>query len=209
MHFDFVDIGTSNFETSIIELNTNPDLKILLVEPVTDYLNQLKKGNNTNIYFCNCAISDTNGEDVVYYLPEKIIDTIFPDKNWLKGCNSIGKHHEACVNELRQKGINLSIVKTQVVKKITFHELCNIYNIFSIGKLTIDTENNEHLILPAVLDKIKKGMLIKSLLVENNRNDENYNIKESIFNDFQKFGYTRIDHFMDVELIKNETNISM
>lgn len=202
MHFDFVDIGTSNFQTSISELYTNPDFNILLVEPVSMYLNQFKKYTNQNVYLCECAISDIHGEDTMYYLTEEFIESNLPDHDYLKGCNSIGAPHSMVLDALTKIGADLSVLREDKVEKITFDDLCSRYNITSIGKLKIDVERHEHAILPSVLSKIQNGMKINSLLVEHYTSDVNYHLKQDLFSSIEKCGYERIDYDFDVSLIK-------
>ena len=209
MHFDFVDIGTSNFQTSISELNINPDFTILLVEPVSMYLNQFRKHTNQNVYLCECAVSDIRGEDTMYYLTEEFIESNLPEHDYLRGCNSIGAPHSMVIDALTLIDSDISVLQTEKVEKITFDDLCSRYSITSIGKLKIDVERHEHAILPSVLEKIRTGMKINSLFVEHYPNDVNYHLKQDLFSSIEKCGYERIDYDFDVSLIKNETNCSM
>ena len=57
MKFDFVEIGTSDFDTNLDKRKKGQ--KILLVEPVKYYLDKLPNGEG--IFKNNCAISDKSG----------------------------------------------------------------------------------------------------------------------------------------------------
>jgi FkbM family methyltransferase len=201
MHYNYVDIGTSNFDTSAKFAITDPSIKVLLVEPLDFYLNSFK--GNDNIKLCNCAISNTEGTSIIHYLPEEFINEYMPDKRWLKGCNRLDNEHPLVIKELQEKGIDLKTIQKLEIKKITFNMLCDLYNIVSIGKLTIDTEGHEHFILPSIIQKIKNGMKIKSLFVEFHP-DKNYLSNhpqmEELFKQFSALNYTRTNHSMDVEL---------
>lgn len=203
MHFDYVDIGTSNFDTSINDIGENLNLTVLLVEPVTYYINQFEKYKFIkNLFLCNCAISDIEGFDYAYYLPEEFINIHFPTKRWLRGCNSIGSPHHLVIDELTLAKIDLNVIEKQRIEKITFDTLCRLFNIESIGRLKIDVERQEHLILPAIVKKLEQGMQINSLFIEHSPSDINFSLKEDIFRHIEKLNYTRINHQFDIELKK-------
>lgn len=199
MFYNYVDIGTSNFNTSAKFAIADPSINVLLVEPLNFYLDSFK-GNN--IKLCNCAISDTEGTSIIYFLPEEYIEKTFPmpDKFWLKGCNKLDMPHHFVVAELQKLSINLDVINQREIKKITFDTLCNEFDITSIGRLQIDTEGYECRILPSVIQKIKNGMKIQSLLIESNDNSDQMQI-EKLFTQFTELNYVRINHPHDVELI--------
>lgn len=205
MHYDYVDIGTSNFDTSADLLSNDKSLNILLVEPLDFYLNYFK-GNN-NIKLCNCAISDESGSATIYFLPEEYINQHFTGKKskWLRGCNSINNVHPLLIKEIQNLGLDINAIQKKVVDKITFSQLCDSYNIDSIGRLKIDIEGHEYVILPSILQYIKNGMKISSLLIElPSPVIPNYTFVkiqfEKLITDFEKLGYHRTNYDMDVEL---------
>ena len=198
MHYHYIDIGTSNFNTSAEFAKSDPSINVLLVEPLDFYLDSLK-GNNVKL--CNCAISDIEGTSIIYFLPEEYIEKTFPmpDKNWLKGCNKLDEPHQLVLLELQQLSIDPRVIHQQEIKKITFDTLCNEFDITSIGRLQIDTEGYECLILPSIIQKIKNGMKIKSLFIENNNNSDTIKM-EKLFTQFTELNYTRVNYQYDVEL---------
>jgi FkbM family methyltransferase len=205
MHYNYVDIGTSNFDTSAELAVMDPSITVLLVEPLDFYLNSFKSNifeGKSNIKLCNHAISDIDGESIIYFLPEEYIDEILPDKVWLKGCNKLDVVHPLILLELEKLSIDTSVIHQQKIKKITFDTLCTEFNITSIGRLKIDIEGHEHLILPSTIQKIKNGMKIQSLFIENNAylNPDTMPL-EKLFTEFTDLNYTRINHPCDVELI--------
>lgn len=133
MRFDYIDIGTSNFDTSLDLIQ--PNETIMLIEPIKYYLNDLPNGNN--ITKVNCAISPDgkNTTIKVYYIPSEVVDTIssVPDPSGLKGCNRIGDYHPL---QLPFK----EFVVTEDVPCFSLEHIFNQYNVDSIGQVKIDTE---------------------------------------------------------------------
>ena len=89
--YDFIEIGTSNFDTEIEQ--ANDDIIGISVEPIKKYLDDLP--NKKNVIKVNSAISDVDEEGTIklYYIPEDVIrKNNLPD--YLIGCNSIGKYHD-------------------------------------------------------------------------------------------------------------------
>jgi FkbM family methyltransferase len=205
MHYNYVDIGTSNFHTSADFALDDPSINVLLVEPLDFYLNFFKTDDfegKDNIKLCNSAISDIEGTSIIYFLSEEFIEKTFPmpDKSWLKGCNKLDKPHHFVLAELENLSIDPNVINQRTVKKITFDTLCNEFNITSIGRLKIDTEGCESLMLPSIIKKIKNGMMIQSLFIENNDNSDHIEM-EKLFMEFDRLNYTRINHPHDMELI--------
>src|SRR5210317_642737 len=118
-HYNFIEIGTSNFDT-LIQKASN-DTVGLSVEPMTHYLEQLP--NKDNVKKINCAISFDNTEDDVdiYFIPESIIK----ENNlshWLVGCNSINGYHPAHLD-------NKDLVSTKKIKQIPISKLFDDNNV--------------------------------------------------------------------------------
>ena len=140
-HYDFIEIGTSDFDT-LIE-TSNDDTIGISIEPIKYYLDQLP--NKKNIIKVNAACSDSNENLKIYYISvEDIQKHNLP--YWVRGCNSINKPHEysrrVIGNELYDK-----IVKIDEVDTITWKNLINQHNVGSIDYLKIDTEGYDHIIL--------------------------------------------------------------
>ncbi len=163
MHFDFVDIGTCDFDTCLDHISDLGSCTILLVEPLKHYLDKLP--NHTNIVKENAGISNYNGEVDLYYLPENIIV-----KNdfgrWTKGCSSIGHKHPSIEILLQENNLPLDLIAVEKIKIITFSDLCEKHSIDSIGSLKIDTEGHEQYILPDVIAMIMKGFRIDKIKFE-------------------------------------------
>lgn len=146
MKFDFVDIGTSDFDTSLDV--KKPNQNILLVEPIFSYLKNLPDGRN--IYKAPFAISDEEGWGKMFYLKQDIIKQYnFPD--WIKGCNSLDKKHVTILKLLKEFGLPENLISEEEIRVINFGRLIYLYDITDIDFLKIDTEGHDHLVLKSVL----------------------------------------------------------
>lgn len=99
MFLDFIEIGTSDFDTEIQKNNNKTGLSI---EPIKYYLDRLP--DKKNIKKINVAISDYNGNADVYYVtPENISKYSLPC--WVRGCNSINSYHKTVSDLCNKKNI--------------------------------------------------------------------------------------------------------
>ena len=189
MHFNYVDIGTCDFETSLDFANDSNNV-ILLVEPLTYYLDRLP--NVHNVIKDNVAISNKSGTAKIYYLPDEII-LIHNLPIWLRGCSSVGVKHKSAEQELSKRNLNLDLIQHKDIDIITFSELCIKHNIESIDNLKIDTEGHEQYILPEVLEKVKQGFLINHIKFENQQHLGNQILLNIIRNEFVKLNYKLVE----------------
>ena len=144
MRFDFIEIGTSDFDT-LLETSNN---KIgMSIEPLKFYLDSLP--NNDKVIKVNCAISDTDFEtDIFWISPDDIKKYDLP--NWLRGCNSIINPHPSAIIELEKRNL-LEVYKKSKCKCITWITLVNTYDITSVNLLKIDTEGHDCKIIKNIL----------------------------------------------------------
>lgn len=200
MRFDFVDIGTCDFNTSADEVLKDEKVKVLLVEPLRFYLDRLRV--HDNILKSNVAIGDKRDRVPVFYLDEKTIqENNLPD--WLKGCSTVGRPHWLAVTNLEQNGLSLDLIQKQDINMVTFDDLCTVYDIQSIGKLTIDTEGHDHLILPSVYNKVKNGLEIQTIIFEYQPYMGNTQQLDELSAQFEALGYKKSwPTTMDVRLDK-------
>lgn len=136
---DFLEIGTSNFDTLIQEATDHT--YGMSVEPIRYYLNSLP--NKDNIEKVNVAIKGKNRDNTcfVYYVPENVIEeNNLP--SFLKGCNSINEYH------LQHNLLNVQhLVVKEEIRQLSIDNLLKEYNIRKINYLKIDTEGNDCYIL--------------------------------------------------------------
>ena len=104
-HYDFIEIGTSDFNTLIQK--ATPSTVGLSVEPLKDYLDRLP--TKPHVQKVNAAVSKRSGSIDLYYVPDAVrIEKGLP--SWMKGTNSIGAPHPTVVRYLEKHGLPQSIV---------------------------------------------------------------------------------------------------
>jgi autotransporter strand-loop-strand O-heptosyltransferase len=151
-HYDFIEIGTSDFDT-LIE-TANDDTVGISIEPIKYYIDKLQ--NKKNTFKVRAALSTTDGEVDVYYIEDsKIEENNLPW--WVRGSNSINNPHPFAIKELGEELYN-SLVTIEKVPTISWKTLINTYGVGSIGYLKIDTEGHDHIILRDFLDYCKEHL---------------------------------------------------
>lgn len=158
-HYDYVEIGTSDFET-LSEISSDHQ-RGLSIEPIIEYLERLpNKSKNKKL---NYAISDTDGLSKVYYVG---VDDI--EKNnlpeWIKGCNSIDKIHPSVQRYFHENNLNLNI-QSKEIERVSVRTLIERENIKSIDLLKIDTEGHDFVI---IRDLLKTNVRPKKIKFEAN-----------------------------------------
>jgi len=200
MKFNYVDIGTCDFETSAEILTNNSSIRVMLVEPLRFYLDRIP--NNDLLLKANFAIGNRKDVVNVYYLEESTISQ-YQLPHWLKGCSTVGKPHYLALKSLKEKNLSLDLLKRYEVQMITFISLCEIYNITGIDQLKLYTEGYEHLILPDVLRQINNGLEIKTIIYEYQAYAGNTDILDRLCLQFETAGYKKSWHTnIDIKLTK-------
>jgi autotransporter strand-loop-strand O-heptosyltransferase len=145
-HYDFIEIGTSDFDTLIETSNDNT--VGISIEPIKYYINRLP--DKPNVIKVQSALSTTDGEVDVYYIEDSKIEV----NNlpwWVRGSNSINNPHPFAIKELGEELYN-SLVTIEKVPTISWKTLIDTYGVESIGYLKIDTEGHDHIIFRDFLD---------------------------------------------------------
>ena len=147
MDLDFIEIGTSDFDT-LLESSINE--RGISIEPVQVYLNRLPHRKNT-IKVCK-GISDKCVNDaIIYYIPPHVIEALrLP--NWLKGCNSFFEEH------LRHSSYEEYVV-CDCVDIIRFVDIINEFEVNKLKKLKLDCEGHDLTILDSIYDQYMKRFL--------------------------------------------------
>lgn len=163
MKYDFIEIGTSNFDT-YIQNATDQSIGIS-VEPILDYLNQLP--DKPFIKKLNCAVSKNNIEEnlEVFYVPENIIQE--HNLPWyIKGCNAVGDYHKQHV------WLNVThLVEKKLIKAIPIGKLFTDNNVTGCDILKVDTEGSDSDILLHLVNFLKlqdKSVYPKKIIFESN-----------------------------------------
>ncbi len=187
MDYQFVEIGTSDFDT-LIE-GAPDDIPGLSIEPLKYYLDRLptRRGCQKG----NFAVSDRDGEITIYWVrPEDIEKWGLP--GWVRGCNSVGAPHPTVKSLLQNMGLveELVITKETVAVK-SFETLVKDYNIGSIGMLKIDTEGHDVVILRSYLKSCVKNpsLFANTIIFESNCLSKATEVNDIILA-FATYGYT-------------------
>jgi hypothetical protein len=190
MHFQYIDIGTSNFKTSLKYKKIGELL--LLVEPLQFYLNDFP--DDSEIIKANYAVSNIDSTTTIFYVHPKNIEK-YGLPMWFKGCNSIDNYHPTVKAYLFKVNVPLSIVDQQRVEVISFKTLIKKFNVMSVTQLQIDTEGHDHIILGNVLECIKeKRCTINKIIVEWEPSFNNTPQIETLIREFCKIGYNDLGY---------------
>lgn len=188
MNYDFIEIGTSDFDT-LIEVADDETVG-LSIEPLQCYLDRLPNKKNV-IKICAAVSPSGNDDDIdIYYIPPEIIE-----KNnyhiWLRGCNRIGEVHSHLINHPSIKDDLTKLMVKEKVKQITIPQLYEKYDIHQVEYLKIDTEGYDCHILQQLLLFLKDKDITyypKRIMFETNTQTDIQFVHKTI-NDFVNVGY--------------------
>jgi FkbM family methyltransferase len=195
--YNYIEIGTSDFDTEIQKDNNNHGISI---EPIKYYYDKLPiKENSTKL---NIAISDYIGKCYVYYLSEDTIKKYnFPE--YIRGCNCINRYHPEVIITCNNRNIDInSIYEKQDVDVTTLYQIMVEYNIDGLYYLKIDTEGHDTVILNNFLkENINKLYLPHIIRFESNHLTDN-NLIIEIINLYSNIGYDFISRTIDDVVLK-------
>jgi FkbM family methyltransferase len=165
IHYDFIEVGTSDFNT-LIQKATSKTVG-LSVEPLEEYLNRLPV--KPRVKKINAALSKHSGSIDLYYVP----DAVRKDNNlpgWMKGTNSVGSPHPTVVRYLEKHGLPKTLLHHKKVPVLSVSRLFREYRVGSLDYLKIDTEGHDVVIVNAYLDLAEKdrSLLAHKILFESN-----------------------------------------
>lgn len=192
MIYDFIEIGTSDFDTEI----QKPDNRIgISIEPVKYYLEKLP--NKPGCIKLNMGVSDHDGKTSVYYIPDEIL-TKHNLPWWLRGCNSINSYHPTVVSECKRRNITPSdVIHSYEIEICPLISILSKYNVSGIMYLKIDTEGHDTVILSKFFDDITNNSQLPHCIVfESNVLSRMEDVKRIIAM-YNTLGY---------DLIKNDGN---
>ena len=145
LDYDFIEIGTSNFNT-LIEI-ADENTKGISVDVVKYYVDNLP--DKLNVKKLNVGISNINSFLDVYYIPENVIE-VNKLPHWFKGCNCINNYHPLHLEH------NVShLCNIEKVKVITTYDLFYQNSVRHVKYLKIDTEGHDCIILQTLFFYIK------------------------------------------------------
>jgi hypothetical protein len=152
MNVDFIEIGTSDFDT-LIQLADDNTIGFS-VEPIKFYLDRLP--DKPNCQKIQSAIGDYSGVIDIYYLHEDdIVKHCLP--NFLRGCNSVNKIHPTALNWVKSKSLDETLFRKESVIVETLYNFFQQNNIRSVKILKLDTEGHDIPILNKFLTDIRSN----------------------------------------------------
>lgn len=166
-HLNFVEIGTSDFETCC--QTTGADVAGMCVEPVKLYLDNLPaKPGVTKVHG---AVSDSSGTMQVYYVTPEVIESLNLPA-WCRGCNKVSEPHPLVLAELVKAGLTepLAAFTVDTVPVFTFLQLMSVHNVRSMDLLKVDTEGHDCTIMMSVLDACvqQRDLFPRKIIFETN-----------------------------------------
>lgn len=176
MKYDFIEIGTSDFDTEIEKCDDNK--YGISIEPIDYYLERLP--NKKNVKKINAAVSNYLGVVDVFYLNEETIKKFnLPD--YVKGQNSIGIPHPEILKWDRI-GLTINDITKKEIRVINFKTIIEENNVTSIDLLKIDTEGHDCIIMRDYLSFVehREDLLAKIIIFESNSLSNQNEVKNII-----------------------------
>lgn len=197
MYCDFIEIGTSDFDT---EIEKNDNKKGISVEPIQYYLDRIPNKKDCNKL--KLGISNYNGKCTVHYLSEQTIQKYdFPF--WVRGCNTINSFHKQVSDLCYYKGVNIEdITEKDEVDVLTLYTLMMKYEVVGVYFLKIDTEGHDTVILERFFEEVQDRMYLPHVIkFESNELSTNENVY-NIIHKFQSIGYEMFDKNLTDTVLK-------
>lgn len=154
MHYNFIEIGTSDFDTLI--QTCAEDAVGLSIDPILEYLQRLPA--KPDVMRVLAAVSHLDGLVDAYHVPPSIIELCgLPD--WMRGCNCIGMPHPTATNVLNKIGLDPAhVFQKSRVPVFSMKTLLSMYAVESCDYLKIDTEGHDTIILKNYVEALKEGV---------------------------------------------------
>jgi len=207
MHYNFIEVGTSDFDT-ICQICSD-DQYGMSVEPVTECIQNLP--NKSNVVKVNAAlVTEEYGSSheyiEIFYIDEKTIEKENLGR-WIRGCNKIGKPHELHLSysdnlseffgDNKKPTRNLvkeGLVTNNRIRCVTWGSLFFDFDVTSIDYVKIDAEGADADIVISLMEEC------------NRRNNINLYPKMIRFESASEGMYSRIQEAISV-LQTNNYNV--
>ena len=148
MKYNFIEIGTSDFE-ALIQVSDENTIGIS-VEALPFYLERLPDKKNVK-KVNKIIISEKHYEKevIIFYIEPEVIDK----HNlpwWIRGCSSIHKPHQSVVD----LGYG-SLITSKTIEAVTIKQLFEENDVESVDLLKVDTEGYDCHILQSMIEQTK------------------------------------------------------
>jgi len=165
MRYDFIEIGTSDFDT-LVEQDWPEDVRGICVEPMEIYLNKLIR--LPNVVYVPAAISDSDGDATMYYPDPESFDVYNEINRDIRGCNTLHRVHpilrertsasgipDLTVNAMAER-LLAKMVKMRKVPTLTWQTFADKYDVTEIGHFKVNAEGHDIVILRQYFEYCKK-----------------------------------------------------
>jgi hypothetical protein len=196
MFLDFIEIGTSDFDT---EIQKYPAKRGLSIEPVRVYLDRLPESPTCKKL--NMGISNYNGTGTVHYLSEEdIAKYSFP--SWVRGCNSINSYHATVDRLCKERQIKIEdIASSYDIPIRTLGRVFTEQNVTGVYYVKVDTEGHDSVILKHFFGAITPLTMPHVILFESNCLTKDDDVQE-ILSLYKGIGYDVIYKNADDTLLQ-------
>jgi len=151
MNYNFIEIGTSNFDTLAEDSRNSRGLS---VEPIQALLSQVKVDSSNNVIKVCAALSETDGHDYIYVVPEAdIVKYGLPQ--WVLSSSSIGVINPNVARAFREKSLDLSLVGKSQIKTISWKTLFEFYSVSFVDYVKVDAEGMDIKIIEWLFDYLE------------------------------------------------------
>ena len=200
MFLDFIEIGTSDFDTEIQKFPTKRGLSI---EPVRYYLDRLPESPTCKKL--NMGISNYNGVGTVNYLSEEMIKKYsFP--RWVRGCNSINSYHASVTKACKDRQLQIEdITSSYDIPIRTLSRVFSEQNVTGVYYLKVDTEGHDTVILKHFFSALTPLTMPHVILFESNCLSKHADIEE-VISLYKGIGYDLIYKNADDTLLQLNLN---
>ena len=198
MKYDFIEIGTSNFNT-LLEKSKDSE-KGISVEPVKFYLESLE--DKPLVKKINAGITHNKQNDYIdiYYIPLHLIQQNKLPK-WFRGCNKIGSFHPLHISHRVQHLVSIDRVPLK-----NFSELIIENNVTEVDFIKIDTEGHDCIIMNGISDFYFKNPNFskpKKIKFETNENSKKSDV-DAVIEKFKSLEYKVLSRGYDTVVILDE-----
>lgn len=205
----FIQIGSNDGNDEVTPLRRKFGWKGIMIEPLRDVFEQMVLFNarDLGIVFENCAISQSTGNKTIYRVG-------ISNAKWATALTSFDpkviKAHlrNGFIQECAKgEGIDMpkneeKIIKSELIKTLTFSDLLAKYKISDFDILLIDTEGYDYEILKLIDFKITKP----SIIIYENKHLPRKTYKNSIAL-LKRFGYRIFGDGSDTIAVNKEVRL--
>lgn len=176
MFLDFIEIGTSDFNTLI--QSAGPATRGLSIDPISIYLDRLPA--RPHCKKINAAISNREGTVNAYFIPpQTLAKHRLP--NWLRGCNSIGAPHPTVHKQLAKLGIDpKDVLVTQAVPCLRLQTVFLQHSVQGVFLLKVDTEGHDSVILNDFFNDAQPAQWPHRIIFESNKLSDSETVHQLI-----------------------------